>query len=227
MIRIKITAGNIGNNHFYLAKHLDAFPMDAIGGPNVTALAARSVTLHWPFGDPVVTDIAGDKKIFRQRAWIGLLFKQTGAEPDDFVVLTPLAPYEYKVEIEKKVRMTTTVQNHSVGQTIQVQVKTEAWITRAKFEISGALKDFFPADALGARGLPEQDKYPARGASVEFDYGVAGTSICDIATKSNGIMRPRESGPIRRLFEAHRVEVGDVLLVTRIDERRYRVEVAR
>jgi hypothetical protein len=227
MSRIEINAANIRNSHFYLARHLDAFPNDVIGGANSAAAAARQLTLNWPFGAPVVTDIAGDKKIFRQRAWIRVLFEQSGAEPGDFVVLKPVAPYEYEVAIEKKVRMTTTVQNQSVGHTIQIQIKTEAWITRAKFEISEAFKDFFPADALGARGLPEQDQYPARGTSVQFDYGAAGTSMCDIATKSNGIMRPRESGPVRRLFEAGRVEVGDVLLITRLDERRYRVEVAR
>lgn len=227
MIRIEINGANIRNSHFYLAEHLGAFPKDVIGGANSTAAAPRQLTLRWPFGSPVETDIAGDKKIFRQRAWIRRLFEQSGAEPGDVVLLKSAAPYEYEVEIEKKVRMTTTVQNQSAGQTIQVQIKTDAWITRAKFEIADTYKDFFPADALGARGTPEQDKYPARGASVQFDYGVAGISICDIATKSNGIMRPRESGPVRKFFTAHRVQAGDVLLVTRLDERHYRVEVAR
>jgi hypothetical protein len=227
MIRIEINGANIRNSHFYLAAHLSAFPKDVIGGANSAAPAARQLTLHWPFGSPVVTDIAGDKKIFRQRAWIRRLFEQSAAEPGDVVLLKPAAPYEYEVEIEKKVRMTSTVQNQSVGQTIQVQIKTEAWITRAKFEIAETYKDFFPADALGARGAPEQDKYPARGASVQFDYGDAGISMCDIATKSNGTMRPRESGTVRKFFTAHGVQAGDVLLVTRLDARRYRVEVAR
>lgn len=155
------------------------------------------------------------------------MFEESDAEPGDVVVLKPAAPYEYEVGIEKKLRMTTAVQKQSLGQTIQVQIKTEAWITRGKFEIAGTYKDFFPADALGARGAPEQDKYPVRGASVQFDYGVTGISVCDIATKSNGIMRPRESGTVRKFFTAHRVQAGDVLLVTRLDERRYRVEVVR
>lgn len=226
MIRIELTAGNIKNSHFYLAKHLGVFPGDAIGGANSAAMAARQLTLRWPFGDPVVTDIAGDKKIFRQRGWVGTLFAQSGAEPGDFVVLKPVSPYEYEVEIEKAAGM-TAVQTQSVGQTIQVQIKTEAWLTRAKFEIDAAYKGFFPADALGARGIPQQDDYPVRGTSVQFDYGVAGTSHCDVATKSKGVMRPRESGPIRRFYEAHRAEVGDVLLITRLDERRYKVELVR
>lgn len=227
MISIKINGANIRNNHFYLTEHLSAFPKDVIGGANSASAAARQLTLRWPFGGPVVTDIAGDKKIFRQRAWIRQLFEQSAAEPGDSVLLKQTAPYEYDVEIARKARMSTTVATRSVGQTIQVQIKTEAWITRAKFEIAETYKDFFPADSLGARGEPEQDKYPVRGASVQFDYGVAGISMCDIATKSNGIMRPRESGPVRKFFTAHRVQAGDVLLVTRLDERHYRVEVAR
>lgn len=226
MIRIELNAANIEHNHFYLAKHLDAFPNDTLGGTNRAAAANRRLTLHWPFGEPVTTDIAGGHKFFRKRGWIRTLFAQSGAEPGDFVVLKPVSPYEYEVQIEKTVRMTTQ-QFQSVGQTIQVQIKTAAWITRAKFEIAPAYQGFFPADALGARGVPEQDRYPVRGTSVEFDYGLAGTSRCDIATKSNGVMRPRESGPVRRFYEAHRIEVDDVLLITRLDERRYKVEVVR
>lgn len=227
MIRIEINGANIRNSHFYLAAHLGAFPQDVIGGANSAAPAARQLTLRWPFGSPVVTDIAGDKKIFRQRAWIRRLFEQSGAEPGDVVLLKPVAPYEYEVEIEKKVRMTSAAQKQSAGQTIQVQIKTEAWVRRAKFEISKELKDFFPADALGARDSSDLDNYPARGASVEFDYGDAGIAMCDIATKSNGIMRPRESVVLRRFFTAHGVRADDVLLVTRLDARRYRVEVVR
>ena len=226
MIRIELTAGNIENSHFYLAKHLGAFPEDSIGGGNNAATAARHLTLRWPFGGPVVTDIAGDKKIFRHRGWVRTLFAHSGATPGDFVVLKPVSPYEYEVRIEKKVAMMTE-QSHSLGQTIQLQVKNDAWIRRAKFEIAEAYKSFFPVDALGARGEPEQDRYPARGRSVQFDYGLAGTSHCDLATKSNGVMRPRDSGPVRRLYEAYRVTAGDVLLITRLDERRYKVEVAR
>jgi hypothetical protein len=227
MIRIEINGANIRNSHFYLAEHLGAFPTDVIGGANSAAGAARQLTLRWPFGSPVVTDIAGDKKIFRQRAWIRRLFEESAAEPGDVVLLKPAAPYEYEVDIEKKVRMATGAQKRSVGQTIQVQIKNEAWVRRAKFEIPSELKEFFPADALGARDSSDLDNYPARGASVRFDYEEAGTSICDIATKSNGIMRPRESGPVRKLFDAHGVQAGDVLFVIRLDERHYRVEVAR
>lgn len=68
MIRIEINAANIRNSHFYLTEHLAAFPKDVIGGANSAAAAARQLTLRWPFGSPVATDIAGDKKIFRQRA---------------------------------------------------------------------------------------------------------------------------------------------------------------
>lgn len=226
MIRIELNAANIEHSHFYLAKHLAEFPELAIGGTNSAAVASRQLTVRWPFGEPVITDIDGGHKFFRKRGWVRTLFAQSGAEPGDFVVLKPVTPYEYEVEIEKAVGM-TAVQTQSVGQTIQVQIKTEAWITRAKFEIAPAYKSFFPADALGARGIPEQDKYPVRGTSVQFDYGLVGSSHCDIATKSNGVMRPRESGPVRRFYEAHRAEVGDVLLITRLDERRYKVEVVR
>jgi hypothetical protein len=226
MIKIEINDANIRNHHFYLSKQITAFPKDVIGGANSTAAAPNQLKLNWPFGTPVFTDIAGDKNIFRQRGWVRELFERAGAEAGDFVVLKPIAPYEYEVDIEKGSNM-SAAPTQSVGQTIQVQIKNDAWITRAKYEISNDLASFFPADALGARGMQEETRYPKRGKSVQFDYGMAGISHCDIATKLSGAMRPRESGPVRRLYEANQVKPGDVLLITRISERNYRVEVAR
>ncbi|TQK03468.1 AAA family ATPase [Herbaspirillum sp. SJZ107] len=102
-MKIEITAGNLRQNHFYLTGHLDDFPKDVIGGANSEDEAApRRLRLKWPFGDPVITDIAGDKKIFRQRGWVRKLFAQSNAEPGDFVVLKAVTPYEYEVHIEKR-----------------------------------------------------------------------------------------------------------------------------
>jgi len=103
VIKIEITPGNLRQNHFYLTGHLDDFPRDVIGGANSDDEAApRRVKLKWPYGEPVITDIAGDKNIFRQRGWVRKLFAHSNAEPGDFVVLKAVTPYEYEVHIEKR-----------------------------------------------------------------------------------------------------------------------------
>ena len=46
-IVIPLTQGNINNGHVYLARHLDFFPDDAIGGPNKQAGQGTPLTLHF------------------------------------------------------------------------------------------------------------------------------------------------------------------------------------
>lgn len=220
--KVVINEANIKNNHFYLKSCIDFFPAASIGGANIEMKAKEEIRISLPFGDGISTDIAGDKGIFRKRAWIGQLYKYRDAKPGDEITMTWLGSSHLKIDLEKK----TIAAEFKAGETIQLMIATEAWLTRSKFEIPEMFKSFFPNDALGARGLPEQDIFPPQGKAVEFDYGIA-KSICDIATRKNGVMRPRESKGTREFYEANRASVGDLICLTRISERQYKVSFVK
>ncbi|SES67033.1 hypothetical protein SAMN05216412_101174 [Nitrosospira multiformis] len=112
------------------------------------------------------------------------------------------------------------------GETIQIVIENPAWITRKKFEISSIHLRFFPADALGARGEADKEKWPERGKPVEFDYGIA-KSINDIATWKSGKMRPRDNRVMRNFLEANKFALGDIVCITRTDERSYKVSLIK
>lgn len=113
------------------------------------------------------------------------------------------------------------------GETIPVPIATAAWLMRNKFEIPAAFQSFFPSDALGARGIPEQEVgYPKRGVVVEFDYGTV-QSETDLATRIDGVMRPRDSKATRKFYEANSAEVGDVVYITKFGDRHYKVELIK
>ena len=70
---VVLTEGNIRNNHIYLGSIIDIFPPDSIGGGN-SSTAGEPITLCVSSDQPIQTDIAGDKRIFRQRSWGRPLF---------------------------------------------------------------------------------------------------------------------------------------------------------
>jgi len=72
---IELTQGNINNNHLYLSNIIDFFPNASIGGSNDNELGTQTLEIHCGIVEPVFTDIAGDKKIFRKRSWVGEFFK--------------------------------------------------------------------------------------------------------------------------------------------------------
>ena len=220
--KIQINEANIKNNHFYLSSIMTFFPSDSVGGSNKENKAESEIRITLPFGEDICTDIAGDKNIFRQRAWVGELYKYRNISPGDYITLTWLAPYHLKIDTERKVVMDETKR----GQTIQVLIDNESWLARYKYEIPSGYKDFFPADALGARGKADADTYPLRGSAVGFDYGF-GKSFCDVATRKSGAMRPRDNSGMRQFLEGSKAAMGDVVCITRTDERRYKVSLVK
>lgn len=112
--------------------------------------------------------------------------------------------------------------------TIQVPIDTAHWLERKVIYIGKESVNFFPSDALGARGKAELEAglYPKRGKPVIFDYGI-GISECDIATDKNGKMRPRESGPIGEFFEAGAAKVRDYVTITNLGDRRFEVRLVK
>ncbi len=94
---IELTQGNINNNHLYLESIYDLFPAASIGGGSEAEAASRLLEVHSGIGIPTMTDIAGDKKIFRRRAWVGEFFSVHDLADGDCVVVEETGPNRYHV----------------------------------------------------------------------------------------------------------------------------------
>lgn len=101
---VELTEGNIANNHFYLRTLVDRLPADVIGGSNRTSTAPRQISIDWGGPDEVLTDIDGQKKIFRARGWIGNFYKTNRAAAGDKVVVELTSPYCIRVSLRKSDR---------------------------------------------------------------------------------------------------------------------------
>lgn len=97
-IVIQLTQGNINNNHIYLRRRLDFFPADTIGAANALDGHGALLALHFEgHPEPVQTDIAGDKKIFRCRGDVGRFFARYHLAEGDSVVIERQSAYEYRL----------------------------------------------------------------------------------------------------------------------------------
>jgi hypothetical protein len=94
---IKLTQGNLNNDHLYLTGVMDLFPAAAVGGSSEADRASQLLEVHSGIGAPVITDIAGDKKIFRKRAWVGEFFERHQLAAGDCVVVERTGPHRYHV----------------------------------------------------------------------------------------------------------------------------------
>ncbi|AWH23103.1 hypothetical protein C1933_18665 [Stenotrophomonas sp. ZAC14D2_NAIMI4_6] len=94
---IKLTQGNIDNHHLYLATIMDLFPAAAVGGSSETDRASQLLEVQSGVGMAVFTDIAGDKKIFRRRAWVGEFFAMHELKAGDSVVVERTGIHRYHV----------------------------------------------------------------------------------------------------------------------------------
>ncbi|ETX27460.1 exonuclease domain-containing protein [Roseivivax isoporae] len=92
-----ITQGNITHKHIYLRAFIDAFPPDALGGSNKASVAQRKVTVDWGGPMPVITDLDGSKKFFRDRGWVRPFFEMNNVSPGVVVAVEEVAPYHYQV----------------------------------------------------------------------------------------------------------------------------------
>jgi len=97
-----LTQGNINNSHFYLRDLWAVFPDDCIGGSNMANVAARTVAVSWGYGRTEITDIDGEKKLFRKRGWVRKFFEENNACAGDQVSLHAISLYEYMVSISKE-----------------------------------------------------------------------------------------------------------------------------
>ncbi|HCQ45839.1 MAG TPA: hypothetical protein DIW53_03175 [Achromobacter sp.] len=94
---IELTQGNLNNDHLYLAAIMELFPAASVGGGSVADQASQLLEVHSGIGAPVFTDIAGDKKIFRRRAWVGEFFAAHRLKAGDWVVVERTGAHRYHV----------------------------------------------------------------------------------------------------------------------------------
>jgi hypothetical protein len=94
---VTLTEGNIRNHHLYLSEVWDLIPPDAVGGSNESEAAAQQLEVNFGVGAPIVTDIAGDKKIFRKRTWVREFFEAHGLVAGSRVVVEKTGSHRFHV----------------------------------------------------------------------------------------------------------------------------------
>jgi hypothetical protein len=94
---ITLTQGNINNSHFYLRDVMELFPPSSIGGTNKGEKAKMQLEIDWGSLQPVITDIAGDKKIFRKRGWIRQFFETHKLTAGSKIVVEHVGLGKYRV----------------------------------------------------------------------------------------------------------------------------------
>jgi hypothetical protein len=97
----RLTEGNIKNNHFYLRGYVHRFPSDLLGGSNKNTKASKEAVIDWGGPSPAITDIDGEKQLFRGRGWTKQFFGMTGACPGDWVLVEETGPYRYRVSLKR------------------------------------------------------------------------------------------------------------------------------
>jgi hypothetical protein len=93
---LTLTQANLDHCHIYLTECMDLFPEDALGGPNKSAAAARTVQIQC--GSQIVTtDIVRKRNFFRQRSWMRRFVLENRLVAGDRVLLEQLGPYSYRI----------------------------------------------------------------------------------------------------------------------------------
>jgi hypothetical protein len=93
---IVLTQGNLNNNHLYLSKVINLFPAESIGGPNESQLGIQ-LEIHCGIVEPVFTDIAGDKKIFRKRSWVREFFQSHSLAAGSKIIIERTGANRYHI----------------------------------------------------------------------------------------------------------------------------------
>ncbi len=96
-VKIELTQGNINNDHLYLSSIIEFFPANSVGGANIESQADTLLEVHSGIKEPVLTDIAGDKRIFRKRSWVKDFFKAHDLRAGDSVIIEHTGNNQYHV----------------------------------------------------------------------------------------------------------------------------------
>jgi len=98
---VEITQKNLDYKYFNINTILNFFPSDVIGGSNKSFLAKKSIHIITDNGLDFWTDIAGDKKIFRNRGQIRRFYHSRFADGDTAYIFK-INNYEYFLSKNKE-----------------------------------------------------------------------------------------------------------------------------
>lgn len=101
ILRKTITGGSLRNKYIRLSDCLKDLPEDVIGGGNKIDTAPKELTVFWGGPTPVHTDIAGDKKIFRDRSIMRKFIDTAGVREGDVIVLSLSDAYTVHLSLER------------------------------------------------------------------------------------------------------------------------------
>ena len=98
----QLTQGEINSTYLNISQNSDFFPVDSIGGSNKKSLAEKKLMISFGSGEPIETDIAGDKMVFRKRSWFGEFLSLYKLKAGDFVSIERTEPYKYNIYPKKQ-----------------------------------------------------------------------------------------------------------------------------
>jgi DNA (cytosine-5)-methyltransferase 1 len=112
---LRVTAGNVRQNHLYVNEDYDFFPPDCIGGAKRSS-DCRTIDIQLDGLDRTVrTDIGRDAKngkprgFFRDRGWVRQFFEHHEVQPGSFLALERLSERSYRLSVQP-VEQTTSLQ---------------------------------------------------------------------------------------------------------------------
>lgn len=100
-ITVTVTEGSINNIYLSIEGFDRFFPADSFGGATKNECGTSLILHVRGIPDTVLTDIAGDKQIFRGRAWCRRFYTINGLEAGDRVIIEKISDYEYNVYPEE------------------------------------------------------------------------------------------------------------------------------
>ena len=95
-VDIRLTEGNLRNNHFYLRTAESLLPSDCIGGSNKSDLG-RAIRVTFEPGPSIECDVDGDKMILRARAQVRDFFERSGSRAGDTLRFMRVGEREFLV----------------------------------------------------------------------------------------------------------------------------------
>jgi hypothetical protein len=96
---LRVTAGNLRNNHLSVRGHLDFFPPESLG-PSRKPTNGNGHTIELQLAglnETVTTDIATDKAIFRDRRWVRRFFSHHAVNSGDLLALERVNGHRYRL----------------------------------------------------------------------------------------------------------------------------------
>lgn len=103
---LRVTPGNVKNDHLYISRHYDFFPSDCIGGPKRAAKANTIEIQLEGLGRTVKTDIGSDAKtrkprgFLRGREWVRQFFEYHDVKPGALLALERLSERAYRLSVQ-------------------------------------------------------------------------------------------------------------------------------